>query len=305
MACRGNGIVTAEPLVFGEVLFDCFPDGTEKLGGAPFNVAWHLQGFGLQPLFVSRVGNDVRGKKIRSAMENWGMSLSGLQLDDRHETGAVSVTLVDGEPAFDIVDDRAYDHIDSEVLPVTRPALIYHGTLALRNQTTATTLQSLTAELDAPVFVDVNLRAPWWSAEVVTRLIGNARWVKLNELELKKLSPVDTEHDTLQTARAFLEKHRLRLLIVTLGEAGALAIDSNGDTHFVQPKKLSTVIDTVGAGDAFSSVIILGLLSHWPIQPMLERAQQFASVIVGVQGAIVEDKAIYSELISKWNGEIQ
>jgi fructokinase len=304
MDCRGNGIVTAGPLIFGEVLFDCFPDGTEKLGGAPFNVAWHLQGFGLQPLFVSRVGNDVRGKRIRSAMKNWGMSLSGLQLDDHYETGAVAVTLDGGEPAFEIVDNRAYDHIDKDMLPVIQPALIYHGTLALRNQASATTLQSLTTNLDAPVFIDVNLRTPWWNAEAVTSLMGNAHWVKLNEQELKQLSPDQADQDSLQTARSFLAQHQLQLLIVTLGEAGALAVDQNGNTHFVKPENLSTVVDTVGAGDAFSSVIILGLLSGWPIQHMLERAQQFASVIVGVQGAIIEDRTIYQELISKWSGEI-
>ena len=37
----------ARAIIFGEVLFDTFPDGTAVLGGAPFNVAWHLQGFGL------------------------------------------------------------------------------------------------------------------------------------------------------------------------------------------------------------------------------------------------------------------
>ena len=35
------------PVVFGEVLFDCFPDGSRVLGGAPFNVAWHCQAFWL------------------------------------------------------------------------------------------------------------------------------------------------------------------------------------------------------------------------------------------------------------------
>ena len=38
-----------QPLIFGEVLFDQFEDGSSVLGGAPFNVAWHLQAFGMQP----------------------------------------------------------------------------------------------------------------------------------------------------------------------------------------------------------------------------------------------------------------
>jgi fructokinase len=295
--------VTDGPLIFGEVLFDCFPDGTEKLGGAPFNVAWHLQGFGQQPLLVSRVGNDAHARKIRVSMERWGMSLSGLQQDSNHETGAVAVSFNNGEPAFDIVNDRAYDHIDNESLPVVQPTLIYHGTLALRNQPSAAALKSLTEGLEAPVFIDVNLRPPWWNAETVARLLDQARWAKLNEKELEQLSTNKAEQDNLVLARSLLERHHLRLLIVTLGENGALAIDQDGKTHHVRPQNSPTVVDTVGAGDAFSSIIILGLLSGWSVSQMLERAQQFASTVVGVQGALIEDKTIYQELIDQWSGE--
>ena len=60
-------------VVFGEVLFDRFPDGSEILGGAPFNVAWNLQAFDVQPLLVSRVGKDRLGRRILGAMSEWGM----------------------------------------------------------------------------------------------------------------------------------------------------------------------------------------------------------------------------------------
>ena len=62
---------TKRPWIFGEVLFDCFPDGSRVLGGAPFNVAWHLQALGLEPLFLSRVGRDAAGREIRTAMGEW------------------------------------------------------------------------------------------------------------------------------------------------------------------------------------------------------------------------------------------
>ncbi len=59
--------------IFGEVLFDHFADGTRVLGGAPFNVAWHLQAFGQAPWFISRTGNDPDGEAVRAAMRDWGM----------------------------------------------------------------------------------------------------------------------------------------------------------------------------------------------------------------------------------------
>ncbi len=44
-------------LVIGEILFDQFPD-YRKLGGAPFNFAYHLQQLGYPVRFISRIGAD-------------------------------------------------------------------------------------------------------------------------------------------------------------------------------------------------------------------------------------------------------
>ncbi len=88
------------PVIFGEVLFDRFPDGSLVLGGAPFNVAWHLQAFGQAPLLISRVGDDPLGRQVRGAMLDWGMDTAGLQLDSAHATGTVEVRFDHGEPSY-------------------------------------------------------------------------------------------------------------------------------------------------------------------------------------------------------------
>ena len=84
---------TQQIAIFGEVLMDQFPDGQQILGGAPFNVAWHLQAFGQHPCFISRVGNDAMGESIRQAMGDWGMSIENVQVDHYHPTCTVEVTL--------------------------------------------------------------------------------------------------------------------------------------------------------------------------------------------------------------------
>jgi fructokinase len=157
------------PVIFGEVLFDCFPDGAQVLGGAPFNVASHLAAFGAAPVFVSSVGGDALGDQIERAMAKRGMSRLGLQRDPLHGTGSVQVRLVDGEPSYDIVADRAYDQIQAAALP-TLPVggLLYHGSLALRGETSAAALQALCEQTDAAVFLDVNLRDPWWDKSRVS-----------------------------------------------------------------------------------------------------------------------------------------
>jgi len=288
----------SQPLIFGEVLFDRFPDGNVVLGGAPFNVAWHLQAFGAAPLFVSRVGNDSLGRRIRDAMSAWGMSSAGLQLDSQHPTGTVEVRFEDGEPAYDIVAGRAYDYIAADTIPQLDPALIYHGTLALREATSAQALAALKRRFGAPVFVDVNLRPPWWEPHGTRQLLDGARWVKLNEDELAQLG---ADSGDLATRAANLQRqHRIELLIVTRGGDGAVAFSADGQTAETRPAAGNSVVDTVGAGDAFTSVIILGLTRDWPLALTLERAQAFASAVVGVRGATVQDRAFYQPFIEQW-----
>ena len=88
------------PVVFGEVLLDCFKDGTTVLGGAPYNVAWHLKGLGLDPLLLTRVGSDPRGDGIRAAMLPAGLDTTGVQVDPDLPTGTVNVSILDGQPRF-------------------------------------------------------------------------------------------------------------------------------------------------------------------------------------------------------------
>ena len=107
--------------IFGEVLFDHFPDGRRVLGGAPFNVAWNLCALGADPLLISRVGTDGNALSVRSAMQVWGMSMAGLQSGPEAPTGLVQVTFADGEPAYEIVHPAAWDAIAPPEPPPAQP----------------------------------------------------------------------------------------------------------------------------------------------------------------------------------------
>lgn len=295
-----NTSLTGRPVLFGEVLFDHFPDGEVVLGGAPFNVAWHLQAFGAQPVLVSRVGNDALGRRIREAMQAWRMDTAGLQLDSAHPTGTVEVTIENDEPHYNIVEQRAWDFIAADGLPPVRDAaLLYHGSLALRSPVSRQALDQLQANLGVPVFVDINLRPPWWRREEVDHRLDAARWVKLNNDELETL--VSTGDTLEQRATALQQAHRLELLITTLGAQGAMAHDRTGRILQVKPPATDKLTDTVGAGDAFAAVTILGLLNDWDLEETLERAQRFASAIVGIRGATPEHQDFYTVFRQRWN----
>lgn len=293
------------PVVFGEVLFDQFPNGEAVLGGAPFNVAWHLQGFGFSPLLVTRVGEDEPGSRVRAAMAHWGMDLSGVQTDAVRPTGKVLIELGEGEHRFDILPEQAYDHIEWIDLPEemqSEPTLLYHGSLIARTGEVRRVLRKLVEQTRAPVFVDVNLRAPWWHETEVREMLMWARWVKVNEEELHRLANGANRGDSLtERAKRFRAAYELELLLVTLGADGALAIDAADEISTVKPHRGVAITDTVGAGDAFCSVVVVGLLQGWPLASLLERAQSFASRVCAMRGATSADAALYREAKRQWN----
>ena len=292
------------PLLYGEVLFDRFPDDASVLGGAPFNVAWHLQGFGLQPLLISAVGQDTQGEKVLQTMCDWGMDCQGIQIDPIHPTGVVNITLNNGQPTFTIVAEQAYDFILPEavedIIHRESISLLYHGSLISRSQISRDTLSLLQQRINKPVFVDVNLREPWWENSIVDELLKRASWLKINDAELVKLTADDNALQPLQhAARNMFDRYQLDLLIVTCGARGAFIV---GKDEMIdgEPVMVKEVADTVGAGDAFSAVTLLGLIKGWSYADTLQRALQFASQLCTVRGATLQDKVVYTDLLQQW-----
>ncbi|MCG5523755.1 carbohydrate kinase [Ectothiorhodospira haloalkaliphila] len=290
-----------EPVIFGEVLFDCFEDRS-VLGGAPFNVAWNLKGLGREPLFIGAVGEDELGAQVQQALSAWGMRPEGLQVDPDHPTGQVQVRLSGGEPQYEILADQAYDHVDVtralEGLP--RGGILYHGSLALRELASRHGLETLRDHMGARVFMDVNLRAPWWEREVVHDLMRRATWVKLNQDELSALAPEPADDPEVQ-ARLTLACFDLEAIIVTRASEGAMVLTRDGAVHAMHAPKVEGLKDTVGAGDAFSAVTLLGLLEGWPWDVILHRAAGFAARVCTLHGATTEDSGFYALAHDAWN----
>jgi fructokinase len=281
------------PIIFGEVLFDCFPDGQSVMGGAPFNVAWHLQGLGCEPLLISSVGNDAHGSQVQNSMHERGLDTAALQINTQFPTGQVVVTFQDGQPSYEIVPDQAYDYIDQQaalhVVQTQSPALIYHGSLALRNEASRSALNAIVEKTGAPVFLDINLREPWWSLPLLDDILQRATWVKLNDEELCIVSrqALSSGPELHGYARDVFENYQLERLIVTRGEHGAFVLSKAGVVEG-HPVPVKNLVDTVGAGDAFSAVTIAGILQDKPIQATLDSALAFASKVCEQQGATAQ-----------------
>ena len=293
-------------LLFGEVLADIFPDRT-VLGGAPFNVARHLKAFGQNPVLITRLGNDVLRDNVLNVMLQNGMETLGIQCDNGHPTGRVQVHIKDGEPRFEILPLQAYDFIHPGVVRMTtlsvHPVLVYFGTLAQRCEISRRALKTLLQSTNAVKFLDINLRAPWYDEKTLCHSLQCANIVKLNVEELGVLAEIFelSGNEPQDQVLELMNRFDLEQVLVTCGAQGAWQIDRTGKKIEVGvTNPIAKLADTVGAGDGFAAVCILGALRRWPIAMTLERANAFAAAICEIRGAVPDRADFYQPFTGKW-----
>jgi fructokinase len=250
----------AEIVGLGEVLWDLLPSG-RQLGGAPFNFAFHCHQLGHRSVMVSRVGADDLGREVRDAVARLGLTTEYLQEDDRHPTGTVAVALDDrGQPTFTITPEVAYDYLawTEGLLPLfAQVRAICFGTLIQRCPVARQTVQrALAVATDALVVYDVNLRQHYYTREIVETSLHASRWAKLNEDELAVL------HDLLSLSGSTASEvlgdlrrgYHLEVAALTHGERGCLVQSESAEIDL--PGIPVQVVDTVGAGDAFTAGLV-------------------------------------------------
>ena len=300
--------------VFGEALVDDFI--TEQVvGGAPFNVARSLAAFGAATLMVTRIGADKNGALLRNEFRRFGMSEAALQIDDREATGRVVVERDAGGHRFIILPDQAYDYVETApaltALAQSQPEVIYFGTMAQRHPQSRATLRAMLEASKAQRYLDLNVREGQVTERIAHESLKLADIVKVNEDELQDLfkwythtQPGTGAADSPAMRDACLVLMRtfgLRGLIVTLGARGAMYFEADGTvTANHECHAPAHMVDTVGAGDAFSAVFLFGQSQGWPLPLTLARANAFAGAICGISGAVPADIGFYTAGIKSW-----
>lgn len=303
----------AQVIVFGEALVDAFADGPVP-GGAPFNVACHLAALGLSPRMLTRLGEDDAGRALREAAARCGLSLDAAQHDER--TARVLVHEREGGHAFEIPPAQAFDRIDATqalaALPAAgaAPCWIYFGTLALRAPESRAALAAVRAAAPHHAFVDLNWREAGPPPATILALLHDVHILKLSDAELAMLldwlalAPMPgLPHidDTHSSMRALCERTGARHVLVSHGADGAAAWNVEGRCEArVTAPPVPQVMDTVGAGDAFSAMMLAGLALGHPLACMLGQAVAFASLSCGWRGALPTDMALYRP----WQGTL-
>lgn len=319
-------------VLVGEALVDVFPD-REVVGGAPFNVARNLAALGAPVTMVTRVGDDAYGRRIADEYARFGIDPVGLQLDATRRTGLVHVESERDGHRLRVAPDVAWDALDAtSALDATHrvsPQAIYFGMLAQRSVTSRDAILRCVAEqTEAPRFLDLNLRVDGddenlsaaIAADFVSASLALADVVKVNTDELAALlawfvtglpdGAAIAHSDARSSAgraveqvavRRLIERFALQCLVVTRGAEGCTAYDGHGERVADAGAVAVDVVDTVGAGDAFAAVLLLGLTHGWQVPLTVERASAFASAVCTLRGAVADDDAFYRVWRARWH----
>jgi len=273
----------------GEVLWDLLPAGPQ-LGGAPANFAYHAHALGAHARVVTRVGDDNYGRDILRRFQKQGIADGTVQVDASAPTGTVTVAVSDqGIPNYIIHEKVAWDRLapTPEALKAVREAdAICFGSLAQRSETSRATIQRLVAAAPADslrVF-DINLRQDYFSREVIGQSLQLANVLKLNDGELPILAKLfSLTGSTQQQIERLAHKFGLRLVALTRGPAGSLLFQAGRWSDC--PSVPITVVDTVGAGDAFTAALVLGLLQEMDLDEINVLADEVARHVCSNVGA--------------------
>ena len=280
----------------GEILFDMYPNH-KRLGGAPLNFIYHVKKLTGSGNIISRVGKDVLGNKVINDLNHVGISTGFIQHDTLHPTGIAKVGVDEnGNPDFKIDTERAFDFIElteeNENLINTETDCLYFGTLAQRSEISRETIRSFYSR-GLKYFVDINLRENFYDEEILRTTLEAADFIKANYDEMHVLNDffIQSEYSTEKVALELMEKFNLNMIAVTRGKDGASIFDNGKKYNHTNVE--TKVIDTTGAGDAFSAMLCIGYLYGFEIPYINKLANDFAYDICQFEGAMPKNDRVY------------
>ena len=300
----------------GELVWDLFPAEAPRLGGAPANVAYHLTLLGERGVLASRVGQDARGDQALALLQARGVAIDAVQRDATHPTGTVRVSFDrGGEPSFAIDAEGAWSHAQWtpawQALVASAEALCF-GSLLQAFAAGRALLEALVVALPPAALrlLDLNLRPPFDTPEAIEAALAAANTVKLNEAEARI---VGAQYGVTDVPRWLLEERGMRAVAITRGKSGSLLTTTTArhdhpgvvlgpaapaskagrgalrDCRQHDPKRGSAeqrAGDPVGAGDAFSAVLLHHLLAGSEAVRANTAANHYAAHVAAMPGAM-------------------
>ncbi len=282
----------------GEALFDRFPSG-DVLGGAPLNGAVHVhqlgQRVGGRGVVVTRIGQDTFGQRLIDELHQRDMDTTYVQTDPDHATGMVYVSVDDaGQPDYEIVRDSAWDKLaydpDTEQLAARCDAVCF-GTLAQRDAQARSSIKHFLHDARRAIrLFDVNLRQNYYDQRLLVSSCENATVIKLNIDELPivaRLLGVGSDNDATEArVQSLRKRYGLKYVALTRGSQGTqLFTENNIHTGAVPTYPAVADADSVGAGDACTAGLIIGMLLRKTPDKIVELANHAGAFVASQRGA--------------------
>ena len=277
-------------ICYGEILWDVLPDGPQP-GGAPLNVAYHLNKIGVSTSIISKIGNDQNGDKLEGLLDQWGIKKHMLQRDSEYPTSQVIAKMNNGnEVSYEILFPVAWDFIsNSEMIVKHLNASTYfiYGSLASRNDTSRETLFEI-LESDVIKVLDINMRPPYISKDLLQALLHKANIVKFNqaELEMTQMLFKSSSYNEAAQVKFIQDYFNIPEVIITKGEFGASYY--NKDKSYHEWGTEVKVIDTIGSGDSFLAALLAGHYLHEEPGKILRNAIAMGAFIATKKGGCPE-----------------
>ncbi|MFM7005881.1 MAG: carbohydrate kinase family protein [Flavobacteriales bacterium] len=269
-------------ICFGEVLWDMLPSG-KVAGGAPMNVAFRLKELQNDVRLFTAIGKDELGTELLEILK--GMQLSkDVHSSEYLPTGTVAVELSEaGNASYSIAEGVAWDEIPVKEMATQSFQLIF-GSLALRSEKNQATILKL-IDLATEVVFDINLRAPFYSWELIDQFIQKAHLIKMNEDEFDWIC--DQMHIQEKNAKSRLSHidqcYPHKIWCITKGANGAAYFEHG--IFYEQTGFPTKVVDTIGAGDAFLAGLLHRRQQKASPQDFLRFACKIGSIVAGQKGA--------------------
>ncbi len=281
-------------LSFGEIIWDIYPN-KKCLGGAPLNFAAHASRAGANTFLLSAVGEDELGSEAILMAKNYGVNTEYTSRLSEYPSGRCTVSLSEkGVPSYEIAENVAYDHIviPKNISKESFDALCF-GTLALRGEANRLALGKLLSDMSfGEIFVDLNLRAPFYSKESIVFGLSNATVLKVSDEELPAVircvfdKTADVENSLELLAASF---NNIKLIILTCGAEGSAAFDTRNNTFTKCNAEKAEVVSTVGAGDSYGATFLVNYLFGQDIETCLKKASKVSAFVVSRAEAIPEE----------------
>ncbi len=281
-------------LVFGEVIWDVYPDNA-VIGGAPFNFSAHVSLLGNEVHLITATGNDELGAAACEEMHKYGIRTDLVQKNG-YPTGSCTVTLDrNGIPAYEVHRDVAYDHIrvheeDVRAIRQLGADVFYFNTLIQRE---AVSRQSLITILNScrfeHVFCDVNIREDCFTPDSLRLCMEKATIIKISDEEAHHL------YDTgvlRRTGSEFVQDvatqfPNIKTVVYTMGKDGSAVYDAvGGKMHRSGCPEPVTVVSTVGAGDCYGATFLDAFVRNGDIDRAIAEATERSNIVVSSREAV-------------------